>query len=127
VFIPVAVILPSAGDESARLRLTAGVFTVLVVAPIIETLIFQKIMYALLTRSVYFQRRRWMLIFVSSLLFGAWHFDSVSHVLMATISGVVLMYVYVYYLPNYNRAFWSTVIIHFAHNMTTFLVMKYLL
>lgn len=98
-------------------RPNANAFTALILAPILETLVFQHLTYKLF--QVFSATRGKYLIYIllSSLLFGSLHSYSLSYMASAFTMGLVLNYIYFFYSKNIQVAFWSTAFIHFLRNL----------
>jgi hypothetical protein len=96
-----------------------------ILAPIIETFIFQYLMFEIL--SVKFRLRKEIFIFISAVLFGLSHYTSYTTVIVTSVLCVVLNYFYVVLieLNCKNRAFLIIALIHSSLNACVFLDQYY--
>lgn len=95
-------------------------FSVVVLAPLFETFLFQYMVFVLLSKMKIIGNSSFLIIIISSLLFGISHWYSFAYVVMASFIGVVLMYAYLFYSSKPSKAFWSVVLIHALHNLIVF-------
>lgn len=84
------------------------------VAPLLETLLFQMFPMSILWYFRFFRRRRWFIVLISGLVFGAQHFYSLQYILVTFAIGMLMMWGYI---VKYKRhAFWSVALYHFIWN-----------
>lgn len=84
------------------------------IAPLLETLLFQKTIYFLLSKVGWMRRHKVYIILISALIFGSQHFYSFAYAVAATLLGIVLMFAYV---VRFRRdAYWTVVAIHALYN-----------
>lgn len=102
---------PSISDKPLIYQFVGGVL----LAPVIETLIFQAAPILLLKK--YSSLKPGAIILVSSLFFAVAHHYSISYVLFAFLVGVFLAYSYVLYLKKEASAFWVVTAIHSLRNL----------
>ena len=86
-----------------------------IIVPLLETLIFQKLPYFLFTKIRYFRSHICLVIIISALLFGLSHTYSLNYVIYAICIGVIFMYAYVVRVNK--RPFWTVFLIHALFNM----------
>lgn len=104
---------------------TESFITILVIAPILETYLFQHMTYKLF-QSISATRYNYLFyIILSSLIFGSLHTYSVSYVLYAFTLGLMLSSIYIFYSKKPKTAFWSTAFIHFSRNLLATLLSNY--
>ncbi|NII85543.1 MULTISPECIES: CPBP family intramembrane glutamic endopeptidase [unclassified Pedobacter] len=82
-------------------------------APIIETYFFQKAPYDILKKK---NAKKWMIILISSSLFGLVHFSSFAYMLYGFFAGIVLITAYIYWEGLKLNKFIIVFIIHLIHN-----------
>ncbi|MBE5318982.1 CPBP family intramembrane metalloprotease [Pedobacter sp. MR2016-19] len=83
-------------------------------APLIETYFFQKAPYDILKRR---NSKKWVIILVSSLLFGLIHFSSFAYILYGFLAGTVLIMAYLCWEGRRLNKFVIVCIIHMLHNL----------
>lgn len=93
----------------------------LIAAPLIETLIFQKLIYFLFSKIPYFSNRITLICIVSGMLFGSTHFYSLYHIIATSLIGFILMYAYLIHINNLKKGFWLVAVIHFLINFSALL------
>ncbi|QPH41715.1 CPBP family intramembrane metalloprotease [Pedobacter endophyticus] len=87
----------------------------ILLAPILETLLSQKLSYELF---LFITKKSQASIFLSSMLFGLMHYSSVHHMFIAFIFGLILGNCYVISLNKNNKtAFWNTCAVHSLWNL----------
>lgn len=96
----------------------ATFFIVCVVAPPIETFIFQWLPIRLMNRTKKF--RTWQVVVTSSVIFGAAHWYSIYYVFFAACTGLVLAYVFIICDETGKNSFLTVSLIHFLRNLVTF-------
>lgn len=99
--------------------LGAQFFTVVIFAPLVETLVWQLLLYWLLSKIRYFKKNPIWIILISAIGFGISHNYSTHYIIWATIIGFLFMYAYVLRLKN--QPFWTVVAIHALANAVTLL------
>lgn len=87
-----------------------------IIAPIIETLIFQHLVFWVFRKWIHVKNKYFWAIIISSVLFGLMHKYNVVYVIFAFLQGIILGYCYYFYWRKPKTAFWSTALIHAAHN-----------
>ncbi len=93
-----------------------------IIAPIIETLIFQHLVFLIFRKWIHIKNKYGWAILVSSILFGLGHMYNVIYIIFAFLQGLTLAYCYYFYKRNIVKAFWSTAIVHAIHNGMVVLV-----
>ena len=91
--------------------------TAVILAPLLETLLFQKIPYVLLTKLSFFNKR---VIFIY--IISATHFYSVAYIVYTFIVGLGL--IHAYHLRVGKQPFWTVVAIHSLFNLTICIIEK---
>ena len=110
------------GDETS----ISFFISILLLAPLLETLIFQKWVLFLLDKT-FLKKHKFKLIFYSSIsgiLFGLSHHYNSVHIIKSSLSGFVLMFFFMKINTQYNQrnAFISIVVIHALWNMTVWII-----
>ena len=129
IYIPVAALVEVAHLDAQNPEKPRGdIWLSLIVAPIVETLIFQFLVMNVLMRLIpdKFPCKLYVVFCVSAGLFGIVHFYSISYIVFAFLVGLVLSYTYYYFSANKNIAFWSVVLVHAMRNGVTLLLEHYL-
>jgi uncharacterized protein len=90
-----------------------------VVAPLLETFLFQQLPYDAFVKRKW--PEKWLVVF-SALIFGLAHAYSVAYVILATIQGVVFMYAYITWDGTRISKYWMVTFIHAFHNIFFFLL-----
>ena len=95
----------------------------LIIAPILETIIFQTLFFVILTK---FKINKWIIVLVSGVTFGAIHYYSIFYMINTTLVGVVFIYFYILRAESNKRPFVSTMIAHATINLITliFILLK---
>ena len=96
-------------------------FIAVIVAPLIETLLFQSLPYFLLKDIPLLERKKIILILISALFFGITHFYSLFYVVYAFQLGIILMYGYVIRVKNDNKTFFLICVSHAFLNSGIFI------
>jgi len=109
--------LPYTDDESS----IVFIFSILVFAPIIETLIFQVLVWFLLENTPLktYKRKYYLYVIISGILFGLTHIYSVVHVFKASLAGFVFMafFIKIRKIKHENNAILFIMFIHFFLNL----------
>lgn len=90
----------------------------LLVAPLLETLVFQRFIYFLFSKISYLNNKNTLSCIVSGLLFGLSHAYSLYYIIVTTLVGFVFMYTYLIYIKNLKKSFWFVATIHFLVNLS---------
>ena len=102
-------------DPYGLCRASAGfVFMALVLAPLLETVIFQIAIFHLLRLIKWFRKRECYIVLISGLLFGLQHFFSLSHIIVTMFLGFFFMYVYL--VRRRKGGYWMVVLLHALYN-----------
>lgn len=90
-------------------------FLVLFIAPIIETVVFQFLLYKLIKNKIH---NVWIAILLMSFVFSQAHWYHWIYVLMTFFGGIIInhFYVTVYKKEGDWTSFWLTVMLHFCYN-----------
>lgn len=104
----------------------SNLFTIVLAGPLIETFIFQHLIFTLVKKAKVVKKKFVAYLLSSSILFGLSHSYSVYYVIFAVIMGLALGYIYYFYRTDRSKAFWSTAFIHALLNATAALAYKYL-
>ncbi|WP_026895490.1 CPBP family intramembrane glutamic endopeptidase [Clostridiisalibacter paucivorans] len=105
-----------------RTSLLAQFITVSIVAPIIETLIFQYGVIEILSSINYFKGKNIIIVIVSALIFGISHSYSVLYIFFGFIIGLLLAYSYILYKKKDFSAFGVVFWIHCIRNFISFML-----
>ncbi|MDN4752930.1 CPBP family glutamic-type intramembrane protease [Porphyromonadaceae bacterium W3.11] len=88
----------------------------ILIAPLVETALFQALPYYLLSKIEFFRKRIWLIIIVSGLVFASLHFYSIIYVVFAFFPGILLATGY--HLRQGNHPFASIFAVHLFINAT---------
>lgn len=102
-----------------------------ILAPALETLLFQYYSYKLftyITRDVSLKdkNKEWLFIVCSSLIFSAMHGYNWLYQVSAFLGGVTLNYSYLYFKKAKFYPYLSVVLIHLLYNLCVFFIKKHL-
>jgi membrane protease YdiL (CAAX protease family) len=90
-----------------------------IAAPLIETYLIQVL---LLKESInYLKLNKHFAVIISSLIFGSLHYQHWAYISKTFIDGLLLGYLYVSFLPNFNKAFFYVAIVHAIYNLIALL------
>jgi len=130
VFLSVLIVLPLVPlsmifqvDEVASLNSTMDlsfdwqVFIAAIVAPIIETFLFQTLVILGLRRLKFFRSRMYIVVIISALIFGIVHTYSLIYIMYAFLMGLILAYSYNVYIEKVDSSFIVVALIHSARNI----------
>jgi len=95
---------------------------VAIIAPIVETFIFQYLIIRILKKINFFKNRMVLVMFISAVVFGASHTYSIFYMFMTFISGLLLAYAFIVYEDKKASAFWVTMAIHSFKNSITWTI-----
>lgn len=93
----------------------------LVIAPILETLIYQQFIYYLLSKLSFLKNQTMLICVVSGIVFGLAHTYSLIYMIQTSLIGFVFMYAFLIHIENFKKSFWLITFIHFLVNLTVFL------
>ncbi len=102
-------------DANERIGVIDYFFTI-VCTPIFETLIFQKLPYWGLSKLKFFKNNIIFICLISSIIFGALHYYSITYMLFALIIGMVFMFGYI--CRQGKASYWTIVLLHSLYNLT---------
>ncbi|TAF67934.1 MAG: CPBP family intramembrane metalloprotease [Cytophagales bacterium] len=94
---------------------------VVVAAPIVETFIFQILIFELLLMVVG-KSRKGIALFMSAFLFGLSHYYSWIYVVSASLTGLVLGYVYIIVVEKKISPLWTVWSVPFVHSLVNLYV-----
>lgn len=100
------------------------IFTAVIMAPLLETLIFQKWFYRLLSKIKYFRNNVCWIIIISGILFGLSHCYSAHYMIITTAIGFLLMYAYILRIDKHP--YWTVAAIHALSNFIIFCLDSFL-
>jgi membrane protease YdiL (CAAX protease family) len=104
--------------------MTAGlgqqILAIVILAPLIETLIFQKWVYQALSLVGWLKRYKILIIFLSAVIFGLIHFYSLSYVIYNFFTGALLMMAYIIKIDK--NPYWTVVLLHGLMNLFSIVI-----
>lgn len=86
----------------------------LIIAPIVETLIFQALFYKIYQKA---KINKWIIMAISSIAFGLFHYYSLFYILSTTVAGFIFVYMYFLRAEINNKPLLSTICAHFTINL----------
>lgn len=99
-----------------------GIFRIviegIIIAPIIETFLFQKIFFDFFDGKIKIR----FIILISALCFGLSHFYNLGYIINTFFMGVILATAYTIWSDKKISPFWTVVTIHLLHNLIVFLI-----
>lgn len=90
---------------------------IVIVAPIIETAIFQHAVIRLLNKLHIFSSRKSLLIIISAIPFAIVHRDNIASIINTLLIGIIFSYAYVLKMKHSSEAFWSVTAVHAVRNL----------
>lgn len=117
-FIPIVIVIDATGinTEGGPDISSDKVIELMVIAPIVETLVYQ---YIIIRLFMYFAKNRKyypVAILTSAMIFGIGHTYNLAYIFFAFFIGLVLAYMYYFYSKQPAKAFWTVVLVHGLHN-----------
>ncbi|MBW7914379.1 MAG: CPBP family intramembrane metalloprotease [Taibaiella sp.] len=117
-FIPILLVMLATGinTEGGPEVSTDKVIELMVIAPILETLVYQ---YLIIRLFMYFAKSRKYYpcaILISAIAFGLGHTYNPAYIFFAFFIGLVLAYMYYFYSKEPLKAFWTVVLVHGIRN-----------
>lgn len=89
-------------------------FSGIVIIPMLESLLFQKLPYWGLTKISYMRRNMWLIYIISAALFALSHIYSIAYIIYTFIIGLIL--IYSYHIRINKHPFWTITLIHSLFN-----------
>lgn len=101
-------------------------FTIVLMVPLLETLVFQVLPVYLLGKTAYFKERVPLTMLLSGILFASVHGFSITYYIAAFCAGFLLVYLYVYFKnrTDATTAFLYVFFIHALNNAAAFAVFQ---
>lgn len=94
-----------------------------VITPVFETFVFQKLPFLVLKQK--FKIQSWLIITLSALVFGLFHWSNLPYMLFAFSSGIILMFTFIIFHKRSCHPFLTTTSIHSAKNTFAYLAIYY--
>jgi len=95
---------------------------VVIIAPLVETLIFQTSIFYIFNKFSFLKKRSAIVIILSALAFGIAHNYSTLYVLFGFNIGIVLAYAYNIYLEKLESSYKVVTLIHSIRNLLAFVL-----
>jgi len=95
---------------------------VVIIAPFLETLIFQTSVFYILNKFSFFKNRVVIIILISAMAFGMAHSYSTIYILLGFVMGLVLAYAYHIYMQKKASSYKVVTLIHSIRNLLAFLL-----
>lgn len=115
-------IVPILSSEPPIQNLALVIILICILMPIVETYIFQYLVYELLEKRL--KHRIVCLSLISGVLFGSLHYNSISYIIAACCAGFCfqLWYILLVRRYSYTAAYLSIAGIHALHNTITTII-----
>ena len=91
-----------------------------IMAPLVETLLFQKLVYRLLSLMKFLKRRKILIMILGAIAFGALHTYSLLYIIYAVFMGFLFMYAYIVRINK--NPYWTVVALHGLINLFVILI-----
>lgn len=111
---------PTPNETIMTQGLGKQMFLAVILAPLIETLIFQKWVYQLLSLVGWLKQNKILIIFISAVIFGLIHFYSLSYVIYNFFAGALLMFAYIVRIEK--KPYWIVTVLHGLMNLFSILI-----
>jgi hypothetical protein len=98
------------------------IFTAVIFAPLIETLINQSLVYHLLQKVHFFSNHKWRIILFSATFFGVKHFYSLEYIISALVLGIIFMHAYMERVEKDSKTFYLIAASHASFNLIVLLI-----
>jgi uncharacterized protein len=105
-------------EKNILLRIIAGI----IIAPLLETILFQTLPYVLLNKVRYFSGRDNLIIIISAVFFGLNHFYSLFYIIYAILIGLIFTYFYVVRIKDDKKTFYLIALCHSLFNLIGILI-----
>jgi len=89
------IFIPTPNDTLMTRPIYIQILLAVIIGPSIETLIFQKWLYKLLSLVKWLKRRKLLIMIIGALAFGAIHIYSLSYIVFTVFMGFLFMFAYV--------------------------------
>lgn len=133
VTIPFTLLLPElqshpSNNESIYLQ----ILSVIIIAPLLETLIFQVFLFWILRFIPWIRKYDILIILISSVIFGLNHPFGITYIICTAVIGICYNYAYWIYYKKNEKAyvtmseFWIVFWIHEIHNIVALLLQNLL-
>lgn len=96
---------------------------VVLLAPLVETLIFQYATINFLRSFKMFKNNNLIIISISAIFFGLAHAYSLNYIINATCMGIFFAYPFIIYEKKERSPYWTACIIHSLRNLFSFIFM----
>lgn len=113
---------PEYGNNMEAYVLWEQILLLLIIAPLAETYIFQKLFLEGLCSLT---KRKWLSALLIAILFGLAHHYSVPYMVKTFIAGLLYCYLYLTIKEKGANAYWYTVFAHFIFNLVAFLLNRF--
>ncbi len=100
------------GPDAKKIPLVLLFLLAVIIAPILETFVYQFLIIRLLKKLNFFKNRMLLQVLISAVFFSTAHTYSIYYVFIAFVVGFSLAYAFVIYEDKKASAFWVTMAIH---------------
>lgn len=119
----IVLFFPTPNETLKDVHIVGIVAQTVIVGPLLETLIFQTIVYHLLMLSKWFQSNKYMIVLVGAVIFSFTHLFTLSYVLFTLMTGALFMYSYAIKQDKGGYyGYWITVILHGLVNINALIL-----
>ena len=106
---------PTPNETIMKQPIYEQIFWVVIIGPLIETLLSQKLVYKLLSLIKFLKRHKVIIMILGAIAFGVLHFYSLSYIVFATFMGFLLMYAYIVRINK--KPYWTVAALHGLANL----------
>lgn len=90
----------------------------LIKAPLVETFLFQMVMFWLLRKIKWLDRHKIYIMLISGVVFGSMHWYSPAYIVVASVLGIFFMF---FYITRFRKgAYWCVAAVHAIVNLIAF-------
>jgi len=109
------IFMPTPNDTLMTRPIYIQILVAVIIGPLIETLIFQKWLYKLLSLIKWLKQRKLLIMIIGALVFGAVHIYSLLYIVFAVFMGFLFMFAYVARIGK--NPFWTVFVLHALTNL----------
>lgn len=113
---------PDTDSFISKSALTSQFILAVVIAPILETFLFQNCIIKFLRKIELIRQNDLIIILLSAFLFGLLHYYDLGYIINTTVLGIFLSYTFVTFEKKNISPFFVTCIIHSFKNFISFII-----
>ncbi|SHH35279.1 CPBP family intramembrane glutamic endopeptidase [Tepidibacter thalassicus] len=112
---------PFSASDKIAIQVVFGI----IIAPLYETLIYQKLIISICDKIKFLSKRKYLIVLISGVIFGSRHTYSLQYVFHMIIVGIIWAYAYVIYKEKRKYPYWVVCTIHVLNNLIALLVLNF--